>query len=330
MTRNLLEIVDLQISFRTRSDIVSAVNGVNLDIAPGQVVAVVGESGSGKSATALAVPRLHGPEATVRGQIGIDGRDVYELGAEELRHARGELVGIVPQDPQASFHPMISIGAQLRRVFRAHRRSSWRRAQIAAEEALSAVGFDDPRRVAGSLPHQLSGGMRQRAAFASATLLSPSVIIADEPTTALDSTIQRQILSLLRNFADVNESAVLLITHDLGVANLVADRIDVMYGGVIVESGPTRRVLADPAMPYTKALLASSVRLEASTRHRLAAIPGVPGVLREPPGACVFMDRCEIAMQSCARGVPPLTPVDGGGHARCWVLTDSDRDQELP
>ncbi|HEX2485827.1 MAG TPA: ABC transporter ATP-binding protein [Myxococcota bacterium] len=313
----LLEVRDLRVSFASESGDVPAVRGASLAIAPGETLALVGESGSGKSVTALALLRLVAPPGRiVSGEIRFGGRDVLALEPAELQAFRGRDVGMIFQEPMTSLNPVFRIGDQIGEVLRVHRRAGAAEARRAAVELLARVRMPDPERRAVQYPHELSGGMKQRAMIAMALACGPALLVADEPTTALDVTIQAQILELLRSLQRETGMAVLLITHSLGVVARFAQRVAVMYAGEIVEEAPVRDLFAAPAHPYTRALLRALPRPGA--RGKLAAIEGtVPAPQDLPPG-CAFADRCPEALARCAGEPPPVVPVDGR-PVRCWL-----------
>jgi oligopeptide/dipeptide ABC transporter ATP-binding protein len=313
----LLEVRDLRVSFASESGDVPAVRGASLAIAPGETLALVGESGSGKSVTALALLRLVAPPGRiVSGEIRFGGRDVLALEPAELQAFRGRDVGMIFQEPMTSLNPVFRIGDQIGEVLRVHRRAGAAEARRAAVELLARVRMPDPERRAVQYPHELSGGMKQRAMIAMALACGPALLVADEPTTALDVTIQAQILELLRSLQRETGMAVLLITHSLGVVARFAQRVAVMYAGEIVEEAPVRDLFAAPAHPYTRALLRALPRPGA--RGKLAAIEGtVPAPQDLPPG-CAFAARGPEALARCAGEPPPVVPVDGR-PVRCWL-----------
>jgi oligopeptide/dipeptide ABC transporter ATP-binding protein len=307
----LLEIKDLCIDFRMGGKPVRAVDGISLAIEPGEVVCLVGESGSGKSVTALSVTRLL-PEDTVRyagGSIRLEGRDVLGLGETELNRIRGGVAGYVFQEPGASLNPVIRVGNQIHEVLRRHRPGEARPEEVV--RLLQRVGIPAPERRARDFPHQFSGGMQQRVAIAMALAARPKLLIADEPTTALDVTIQAQILDLLRELQGQLGMSILLITHNLGIVGGIADRLLVMYAGQIVEAGPAAEVLARPKHPYTQCLIRSVPSLDADV-ERLTAIPGAVPRLGAWPGGCRFHPRCPVARETCGQQEPRLEPAAEG------------------
>jgi oligopeptide transport system ATP-binding protein len=305
----VLRLSNLRVEFATRGGAVAAVRGVDLEVNRGETVALLGESGSGKSATARAVIGLSGPRARVTADhVELDGVDLLEASPARLRRLRGDQVGMVFQDALSALNPVLTVGDQIGELFRVHRGMRRRQARAEAADLLAAVGIPDPGQRVRDYPHQFSGGMRQRILIAMAIALRPKLLIADEPTTALDVTVQAQILDLLARLRDEMDLAVLLITHNLGVACEVTDRVAVMYHGRIVESGPTAAVLERPGHPYTAALLRSVP--QANSGETLPVIAGSPLPSgRELPG-CAFAPRCTWAIDTC-REVRP-EPVEFG------------------
>ncbi|MEY2837290.1 MAG: hypothetical protein RLZ46_672 [Actinomycetota bacterium] len=322
----LLSIQDLHVSFPTEDGVVKAVDGVSLTVNSGETVAIVGESGSGKTVTSLSVMGLH-----KKGSVIIDGsikvndggtiKDVVALNADEVRDIRGRAVAMIFQDPMSSLHPYYKIGNQLAEAYEVHHPGDKKAAKARAIEMLDLVGISEPAQRAEEFPHQFSGGMRQRVMIAMALMNSPRLLIADEPTTALDVTVQAQILSLLDKLKKEFDMGVLLITHDLGVVAQVADRVSVMYAGQIVEEAPVDDLFYTPKAPYTLGLLKSVPRISAKN-ERLKAIPGQPPSLIYLPQGCAFSARCEyrhLAPVDCA--VTPITlHTDSAGHSsRCHI-----------
>jgi oligopeptide/dipeptide ABC transporter ATP-binding protein len=323
---NLLEIRGLKTHFFTQDGTVRAVDGVSLEIKYGQTLGVVGESGCGKSITALSVMRLiERPGRTVAGEILLDGRNLLDLSDEDMSEVRGNAISMVFQEPMTSLNPVFTCGDQIAEAVALHKNVSRNEAWDRAVEMLGQVGIADAERRAKSYPHQLSGGMRQRVMIAMALSTNPELLIADEPTTALDVTIQAQILELMKSLREQNKMAIMLITHDLGVVAEMADEVAVMYAGKVVERADVDTVYEAPHHPYTQGLLASIPRL-GEKRDRLAVIKGVvPNPLNLPAG-CLFKRRCPYAMPICDN-VPPLrdvtagiTPVGASRHlSRCWL-----------
>jgi len=317
-TRPLLEIKGLKTHFFTQDGVVKAVDGVSFSIDDGKTLGVVGESGCGKSITAMSILRLIGrPGRIVAGQILLDGRDLVTISEDDLRDVRGNAISMIFQEPMTSLNPVFTCGDQIAEAVALHlhvdRRAAWDR----AVEMLQFVGIPDAKRRAREYPHQMSGGMRQRVMIAMALSTNPALLIADEPTTALDVTIQAQILELMKEMRTRNAMAIMLITHDLGVVAEMADDVVVMYAGKIVEQSDATTVFERPHHPYTKGLLASIPRLGVR-RSRLEVIKGtVPNPLNLPKG-CLFKRRCPFAMPICDTA-PPLQQVEPGHFSRCWL-----------
>jgi oligopeptide/dipeptide ABC transporter ATP-binding protein len=297
----LLEVRHLSVSYRSRDALTRAVRAVSLDVNAGETLGLAGESGCGKSTLAAAILRLlpEPPAEYAGGEVLFQGKDILRLSREELRRVRGAGVGMVFQDPFSALNPVLTVQDQLEEIFPAH---GLPLPQGGVEDLLARVRLADPARVARSYPHQLSGGQRQRVCIALAIALNPKLLIADEPTTALDATIQGEILDLLDALKKEMGLGVLLVSHNIGLLSERADRLAVMYAGEIVETGPTKTVLGAPHHPYTRGLLASLPRLSAG-RGRLPTLPGQPPDLRRPPSGCAFRERCPRAVGACA--VPP-------------------------
>jgi peptide/nickel transport system ATP-binding protein len=297
----LLDVQDLSVSFRTEDGLVRAVDGISLSVSPGEVVGIVGESGSGKTVSMLAVMRLiRDPNAVIEGRVLHRGRDLLQLSKKEIRSVRGADIAMVFQDPMTSLTPVYTVGWQIAEQVRAHEPISARHARARAVELLAEVGISNPERRADDFPHQFSGGMRQRVMIAMALSCNPSLLIADEPTTALDVTIQAQILELMKRLQRDHGSSIILITHDIGVVAEVAERVVVMYSGRIVEEGPRNVVFRDPQHPYTWGLLGSIPRLDRPRVARLAAIPGAPLSPFDLREGCLFEPRCPHRFDRCA------------------------------
>ena len=322
----LLRVHNLRTYFHTGGGIARAVDGVSFDIHAGETVGMVGESGCGKSVTALSLLRLVDPPGRIEpdSRIEFEGKDLLSLDEEGIRRLRGNRIAMVFQEPMTALNPVFTIGDQVAEVARVHsdmgRKAAWER----AIEMLNLVGIPDPRERAKSYPHQLSGGMRQRVLIAMALVMNPSLLIADEPTTALDVTIQAQILELLADLQQRLGLAVLLITHDLGVVAEVTSRVLVMYGGQIVERAPVRELFRDPRHPYTRGLLEAMPRL-GRQRDRLAVIPGTVPPPTHWPSGCRFRDRCAYAWQRCADEAPPQYKVTDDHGARCHLVDEPAR-----
>ena len=319
----LLEVQELRTSFTSASGMVRAVDGVSWDIEPGETVALVGESGCGKSVSALSVMRLvAGPAGRIEGgRILFKGRDLLALGEPEMNAIRGREIAMVFQEPMTSLNPVHTVGAQIAEAVRIHQGLSGATALARAVEMLALVRIPTPQRRVHDYPHQFSGGMRQRVMIAIALACNPKLLIADEPTTALDVTIQAQILDLLAELKDRLGMAIMLITHAMGVVAEVAQRVVVMYAGMVVEEASVEELFANPRHPYTQGLIRSIPRVDRAAAHkeRLEAIPGTVPSLLNPPTGCRFAARCKYAMDICVRGMPPLKEV-GPGHRVACVL----------
>ncbi|OAR24652.1 methionine ABC transporter ATP-binding protein [Streptomyces sp. ERV7] len=314
----LLEVRDLQVEFRTRDGIASAVNGVTYSVAAGETLAVLGESGSGKSVTAQAVMGILDmpPGRITGGEIVFQGQDLLKLKEDERRKVRGSGMAMVFQDALSSLNPVLSVGAQLAEMFTVHRGMSRADAKAKSIELMDRVRIPAAKERVGQYPHQFSGGMRQRIMIAMAMALEPALIIADEPTTALDVTVQAQVMDLLAELQREMNMGLILITHDLGVVADVADRIAVMYAGRIVEEAPVHEIYKAPAHPYTKGLLESIPRLDQKGQE-LYAIKGLPPNLMHIPSGCAFHPRCPMAQDVCRTDVPPLGHVSEGRRSAC-------------
>jgi oligopeptide/dipeptide ABC transporter ATP-binding protein len=323
----LLDVKDLHTQFTTSVGVVRAVDGVSWDVRPGETVALVGESGCGKSVSALSVMRLVSAPAgrIVSGQILFKGRDLLTVSEEEMRHVRGREIGMVFQEPMTSLNPVLSVGRQLTETVEIHLGMSPAQSRARAVELLSLVGVSDPERRLAQFPHQFSGGMRQRMMIAMALSCRPPLVLADEPTTALDVTIQAQILELMKDLSRRLGAAMLIITHNLGVVARYADRVNVMYAGRIVERGTARDIYANPRHPYTRGLLRSVPRLDEPRRAKLEPVPGQPPDLTRLPAGCSFAPRCAFAMDRCQSEAPSLEPVAEGHLASCWLADDLGR-----
>jgi peptide/nickel transport system ATP-binding protein len=326
-----LEVEDLQVQFTTDDGIVRAVDGVSFEVDRGQTLAIVGESGSGKSVTSAAVMGLHNRRRTaITGSIRLDGEEIATASPGRLRELRGRRMAMIFQDPLSSLHPFYAIGKQLVEALQVHQDVNKSDAGKRAVEMLKKVGIPNAERRAGEFPHQLSGGMRQRVMIAMALMNDPDLLIADEPTTALDVTVQAQIIDLLRNLQQEFGTAIVLITHDLGVVAETADTVAVMYGGRLVERGTVRDIFYRPQMPYTWGLLSSLPRLDQGDSGRLVPIPGQPPSLINLPAGCVFQPRCQyhdfVTDGRCESVRPALDEVADGHLARCH-LGRSEREQ---
>ncbi len=317
----LLEVRNLRTTFQTSGGLVRAVDGVSWDVREGETVALVGESGCGKSVSALSIMRLVAPPAgrIEAGEIVYKGRDLLKLTEEEMRQVRGREIAMIFQEPMTSLNPVLTIGRQLTEGLEIHVNMKPPEARVRAIELLGMVGISDPERRLSQYPHHFSGGMRQRMMVAMALACNPSLILADEPTTALDVTIQAQILELMQSLSKRLGVAMLIITHNLGVVARYADRVNVMYAGRIIERATAAELYANPRHPYTLGLLRSVPRLDEPVRERLVPIEGQPPDLTRLPPGCAFAPRCAFKVGRCDQEVPPLETVAAGGHvSACW------------
>ncbi len=323
----LLEVKDLRTWFRTDAGVARAVDGVSFHVEKGEMLGIVGESGSGKSVTSLSIMRLvpRPPGEILEGSsIRLKGVELLALPERRMREVRGDDIAMIFQEPMTSLNPVFAVGDQIAEALRLHRKLGRAEARARAVELLGLVGIPDPGQRVDSYPHELSGGQRQRVMIAMALACDPELLIADEPTTALDVTIQAQILELLAELRARLGMAVVLITHDLGVVAEVCDRVVVMYGGQVVEEGPVEAIFREPRHPYTEGLLASIPRL-GHRAERLAVIPGtVPNPTRLPPG-CRFHTRCPFGWDRCVREEPALFEVAAGRRSRCWLEREPER-----
>jgi oligopeptide/dipeptide ABC transporter ATP-binding protein len=323
----LLDVRDLTVSFRTEDGVVRAVNGVSFTISPGETLGIVGESGSGKSVTMMSVMRLiTDPNARFEGEVIYKGRDLMKLSRDEIRQVRGSEMAMIFQDPMTSLNPVYRVGWQISEQIRAHEQLSRQAAGKRAIELLAAVGIPHPAERVDDYPHQFSGGMRQRVMIAMALSCNPDLLIADEPTTALDVTIQAQILNLIKKLKEEFGSAVVLITHDMGVVADIADRVAVMYAGRVIEEGTKQDLFYDPLHPYTWGLLGSIARLDRPKPRRLTAIPGLPPSMISLPPGCAFADRCPHRFGRCGE-LPELTGKAGHGHLDACHLRPEQKAQ---
>jgi peptide/nickel transport system ATP-binding protein/oligopeptide transport system ATP-binding protein len=327
MAERLLEVKDLGVEFATEDGTVHAVDGVSFELERGGVLGIVGESGSGKSVTAMTIMGLtRDINATFRGEVNYGGRNLLEVSDTEMQDFRGNEIGMIFQDPMTSLNPVYRIGDQIAEAIRAHESADKRTAKRRAVELLRQVGIPNPESRADDFPHQFSGGMRQRAMIAIALACNPSILIADEPTTALDVTIQAQIVDLISKLKDDFNSAVIMITHDLGVVADIADEIVVMYAGRVVERAATRSLFYDPQMPYTWGLLGSIPRLDRVKSDRLHSISGTPPSLIHLPQGCKFRPRCPHAFAKCIQEPQLENRVEVPGHLdRCWLDVEAKR-----
>jgi len=316
----LLQIEDLEVRFDAPAGGVRAVDGISYEVDTGESVAVVGESGCGKSVSALAVMGLvpSPPGRIAGGAIRFEGRDLLRMGEEDIRKIRGPQIAMIFQEPMTSLNPLLAIGTQLAEGMRLHLGLSSSAARARAVELLTTVGISEPERRLAQYPHHFSGGMRQRVMIAMALSCHPKLIIADEPTTALDVTIQAQILDLLKDLTSRLGTALVLITHNLGIVARYTDRVNVMYAGRIVESGTTRQIFSRPRHPYTIGLMGSVPRLDRPRAERLIPIRGQPPDLSRLDGACSYRPRCRWAIGHCAEAFPPLEAVEPGHRSACF------------
>ena len=319
MSGALLEVCNLRTTFRTEDGPVTAVNGLSFSVAPGETLGLVGESGSGKSVTSLSIMRLLSSNASVSSDgIFFDGEDLLKKPETEMRKIRGNKIAMIFQDPMTSLNPVLTVGEQVEEAVRLHLGYGKRDARDKAIAMFEKVRIPSPKARLGDYPHQFSGGMRQRVMIAMALSCNPRLLIADEPTTALDVTIQAQILELMNEMQAETGAAIILITHDLGVVAEVCKNVLVLYGGNLVEYGSAQQIFADPKMPYTQGLLASLPRLDESEPVRLVPIEGQPPNLLNLPPGCAFAPRCAHRMDVCSKPVG-LSSFDGGHLARCWL-----------
>lgn len=317
----ILEVKDLHVSFHTYAGEVQAVRGVNFHVNKGECVAIVGESGCGKSVTAQSIMKLipMPPGKIKQGQILFNGQDIVKKSNKEMEAIRGKEIGMIFQDPMTSLNPTMTIGNQIMEGLIKHQNMTKAAARERAIELLSLVGIPQPDRRLNQYPHEFSGGMRQRAMIAIALACNPKLLIADEPTTALDVTIQAQILDLMKELQKKTETSIIMITHDLGVVAEMCDRVIVMYAGKVIETGTVDEIFYNPKHPYTKGLLRSVPRLDLNKEEPLTPIFGTPPDLLKPPVGCGFAARCESAMKVCLEYDPQLEKVGNTQHAACWL-----------
>lgn len=318
----VLKVNDLHVSFDTYAGEVKAVRGVTFDLNEGEVLAIVGESGSGKSVTAQTIMKLNPmpPARIVKGEIILADKDIVHATEKEMQKIRGKDVSMIFQDPMTCLNPTMQVGKQLTEAIRHHQKMTKEEAQKEAIRLLNLVKIPNPEQRAKQYPHEFSGGMRQRVMIAMALSCAPKLLIADEPTTALDVTIQAQIMELLQEIREKTNTAIIIITHDLGVVASMADRVAVMYAGKIVESGTTEDIFYRPSHPYTKALLKSLPTTDMKRDVRLVSIPGTPPDLLNPPVGCGFASRCTNCMKICQSQLPPDFEAGKGHKAACWLL----------
>ena len=321
----LYSIRDLTVEYQTRAGAVRAVDKVSLDIRRGEILGLVGESGCGKSTLGKALMRLHtGPARNTGGELWFDGRDLVKLSDNEMREIRGAEIGMVFQDPMTSLNPVLTVGRQLEEPLMLHVGMSRKQAQERAAELLGMVGIPKAKDRLGDYPHQFSGGMRQRVMIAMALSCSPQILIADEPTTALDVTIQAQIMDLVKRLRDELGMAIIWITHDLGVVAGLVHRVIVMYGGYIIEEASVKELYANPTHPYTIGLMGSLPRVDERQHKRLYSIEGIPPILYEKPNHCPFAPRCKWVMERCWKENPTLETIAPDHRVACWVDTKKE------
>ena len=329
MSEKILEIKDERLSFFTPAGEVKALNGVSFSMNQGDVLGIVGESGSGKSVTAYSIMGLTAyPGRLVGGTVWFNGHQIDKMTEKEFRKIRGNEVSIIFQDPMTSLNPVYTIGNQIVEVILLHTKKTKQEAWARAKELLELVGINEPDRRLKQYPHELSGGMRQRVMIAIALACEPKLLIADEPTTALDVTIQAQILELMNDLRHKLGMSIIMITHDLGVVASMCDRIAVMYAGRIVEYGTTDDIFYNPKHEYTKGLLKSIPRLDAKEHERLVPIEGTPIDLLNPPAGCPFAPRCSNCMKICLREMAPVTTFDDVHYTQCWMNQKEQMERE--
>ena len=328
--RKVLEVKDIRTRFHTRDGTVHAVNGISFDLSEGELLGVVGESGSGKSVTMMSLLKLlpMPPAEIVSGRALLDGEDLIGLDTDALRRVRGARVGFIFQDPMTSLNPVLSVGYQLTEPLRIHLGMSRREARRRAVELLERVGIPAAAGRLDDFPHQFSGGMRQRVMIAIALACNPKVLIADEPTTALDVTIQAQILDVVKRLRRESGTAIIWITHDLGVMAGLADRVMVMYGGLVVECASADKLYKHPRHPYTRGLLGTLPRLDGTRAKRLESIPGQPPNLDRAPAACPFAPRCGHVLERCWQENPSLERVVEGHEVACWLESEAGAEHD--
>ncbi len=331
MAAPVLQVKDLKTQFFTDDGVVKAVNGVSFELHPGETLGIVGESGCGKSVTALSILRLvQEPGRIVSGEILFKGDDLRKLSNEEMREIRGKDIAMIFQDPLSSLNPVLNVGFQVEEAMFAHDRITNKNALGRALELLKQVRIPSAVSRVKDYPHQFSGGMRQRVMIAMGLANKPSILIADEPTTALDVTVQAQILELLRDLNRDTRTAIIMITHNMGVVAGLCQRVIVMYAGQIVEEGPVHEIFHNPQHPYTWSLLRSIPRLDSDRHERLLSIEGLPPDLISPPRGCKFNPRCQFRIDRCLRDDPPLMDVGPKQRAACWVTMDRALKEKEP
>ncbi len=326
----LLNVQGLETRFRTREGIVHAVNGVSFVLKEGETLGIVGESGCGKSVTVMSMLRLipSPPGKVTAGKAIYQGKDLLAMSDEEIRHVRGAQISMVFQDPMTSFNPVLTIGRQVSEPLEVHLGMSHKQSTERVVEMLSMVGIPNAKDRLNDYPHQFSGGMRQRVMIAMSLTCNPQILIADEPTTALDVTIQAQIVDLVKRLREELGMAIIWITHDLGIIAGLAHRVAVMYGGYFIEEAPVKDLYGAPMHPYTLGLIGSLPRVDANRHDRLISIDGLPPVLYQPPKSCPFAPRCKYRIEHCLTENPPLTTVAPNHHVACWVDVSTGRERQ--
>ncbi|MDI2587615.1 ABC transporter ATP-binding protein [Psychrobacillus sp. NEAU-3TGS] len=327
MSDEILKVENLDVHFRSSASIVKAVNGVNISLKKKETLGIVGESGSGKSVTATALMRLlpKGIGSIPNGKITFNGKDILSLSDKEMRDVRGNDIAMIFQDPMTSLNPVFTVGDQIEEAVRTHQQISKKEAKLKAIEMLKVVGIPEPEKRVKMYPHEFSGGMRQRVMIAIALSCNPKLLIADEPTTALDVTVQAQILELMKSLQEKNDTSIIMITHDLGVVWEMCDKVIVMYAGNTVESGKVKTIYDNPLHPYTWGLLESQITKNTLNGNKLPAIPGSPPDLRNPILGCNFADRCPYAKEICKTTKPEPIEVEEGHIVSCHFQTKSNR-----
>lgn len=325
----ILNVQGLETQFRTREGTIHAVNGVSFKLKEGETLGIVGESGCGKSVTVMSMLRLipSPPGKVNAGKAIFQGKDLLKMSDEEIRHIRGAQISMVFQDPMTSFNPVLTIGRQVSEPLEVHMGMNKKQAEDRVVEMLEKVGIPNPRDRLNDYPHQFSGGMRQRVMIAMALVCTPQILIADEPTTALDVTIQAQIVELAKALRDDLGMAIIWITHDLGIIAGLADEVAVMYGGFIIEMAPVRELYSHPNHPYTLGLLGSLPRMDETGQRRLVSIDGLPPVLLEKPNFCPFAPRCKYVVERCWKENPPLMQISPDHRVACWVNPETGRER---
>lgn len=327
---DILDVTNLETVFKTSEGIIHAVNGVSFNLDEGETLGVVGESGCGKSVSVLSLMQLipNPPGKVVNGQAVFQEKDLLKIPLDEMRNIRGSQISMIFQDPMTSFNPVLTIGRQITEPLQIHMGMSEKEAKERAVEFLEMTGIPNAKDRLNDYPHQFSGGMRQRAMIAMALVCTPKILIADEPTTALDVTIQAQIIELVKRLRDEIFMSIIWITHDLGIIAGLAQNVVVMYAGYIVEKATVKKLYGDPRHPYTLGLIGSLPKLTTKKKTRLLSIPGLPPVLLEKSTSCPFAPRCQFAVERCRRENPPLMPYADHHEVACWVDVDSGKERQ--